>query len=146
MFQHAKAATAMSQRDTFAQRLFLRARARIEGRVGAEPDDLAEFFCPAPFESFELCSSGDVHTCCPAWLPVPIGNFHRQTPEEIWNSPAAQAIRGSILDGSFRHCSRLHCPAIVNRRLPRRADLKNSYHREIVRGTSSTSSAGPYGC
>ena len=132
MFQHAKTATAMSQRDTFAQRLFLRAREGIEGRAGTATDDLTEFFCPAPFESFELRYNGDVHTCCPAWLPVPIGNFHRQRPEEIWNSPAAQAIRRSILDGSFRHCSRLHCPAIANRRLPRRADLKDSYHREIV--------------
>jgi MoaA/NifB/PqqE/SkfB family radical SAM enzyme len=131
MFRHAKTATVMSQRDTFAQRLFLRARERIEGPAGTATD-LTEFFCPAPFESFELRSNGDVHTCCPAWLPVPIGNFHRQRPEEIWNSPAAQAIRRSILDGSFRHCSRLHCPAIANRRLPRRADLKDGYHREIV--------------
>ena len=63
---------------------------------------------------------------------MPIGNFHRQKPEEIWNSAAAQAIRSSILDGTYRYCSRLHCTAIVNRRLPRRADLKDPYHREIV--------------
>jgi MoaA/NifB/PqqE/SkfB family radical SAM enzyme len=132
VFHHAKAAVVTNQRDTFAQRLFLRARGRIEDPAATVADDLADFFCPAPFESFELCSNGDVHTCCPAWLPVPIGNFHRQSAEEIWNSPAAQAIRRSILDGTFRHCSRLHCPAIVNRRLPRRADLKDPYHREIV--------------
>jgi MoaA/NifB/PqqE/SkfB family radical SAM enzyme len=132
VFHHAKAAMAMSQRDTFAQRLFLRARGRIEDPAATVTDDLSDFFCPEPFESFELRSNGDVHTCCPAWLPVPIGNFHRQSPEEIWNSAAAQAIRSSILDGTYRHCSRMHCPAIVNRRLPRRANLRDPYHREIV--------------
>lgn len=132
VFLHAKTAIGMSQRDTFAQQLFLRARGLIEDPAATVADDLSDFFCPAPFESFELCSNGDVHTCCPAWLPVPIGNFQRQSAEEIWNSPAAQAIRRSILDGTYRHCSRVHCPAIVNRRLPRRADLKDPYHREIV--------------
>ena len=34
VFRHAKTAVAMSQRDLFAQRLFLRARARIDGRCG----------------------------------------------------------------------------------------------------------------
>ena len=132
VLQHAKTAIGTSQRDTFAQRLFLRARGSIEDPAATVAEDLSDFFCPEPFESFELRSNGDVHTCCPAWLPVPIGNFHRQAPEEIWNSAAAQAIRSSILDGSYRHCSRMHCPAIVNRRLPRRADLTDPYHREIV--------------
>ena len=132
VFRHAKTAVAMSQRDLFAQRLFLRARARIDASAAPIADDLSDFFCPHPFESFELRPNGDVHTCCPAWLPVPIGNFNRQTPEEIWNSAAAQAIRSSILDGTYRYCSRLHCTAIVNRRLQRRADLQDPYHREIV--------------
>jgi MoaA/NifB/PqqE/SkfB family radical SAM enzyme len=131
-FQHAKTAIGMSQRDTFAQRLFLRARGAIEDPAATVADDLSDFFCPEPFESFELRPDGDVYVCCPAWLPVPIGNFHRQRPEEIWNSAAAQAIRRSILDGTFKHCSRLHCPAIVNRRLPRRTALKDPYHRTIV--------------
>jgi MoaA/NifB/PqqE/SkfB family radical SAM enzyme len=132
VFHHAKTAIGMSQRDTFAQRLFLRARGSIEDPAATVADDLSEFFCPEPFETFELRPDGDVYTCCPAWLPVPIGNFHRQRSEEIWNSATAQAIRRSILDGTFKHCSRMHCPAIVNRRLPRRAALKDPYHREIV--------------
>jgi MoaA/NifB/PqqE/SkfB family radical SAM enzyme len=132
VFFYAKTAINMSQRDTFAQGLFLRARGRIEDPASAIADDLSDFFCPEPFESFELRPNGDVYTCCPAWLPVPIGNSHRQSPEDIWNSATAQAIRRSILDGTFKHCSRLHCPAIVNRRLPRRFELKNPYHREIV--------------
>jgi MoaA/NifB/PqqE/SkfB family radical SAM enzyme len=132
VFRHGKTAVAMSQRDLFAQRLFLRARGRIEDTPPAPADDLSDFFCPHPFESFELRHNGDVHTCCPAWLPVPIGNFHRQKPDEIWNSAAAQVIRSSILDGSYRYCSRIHCTAIVNRRLPRRADLADPYHQEIV--------------
>jgi len=36
-----------------------------------------------------------VFFCCPAWLPVPIGNLETESADEIWNSPAAQEIRGS---------------------------------------------------
>jgi hypothetical protein len=75
VFHHAKTATGMSQRDTFAQRLFLRARGSIEDPAATVADDLSEFFCPEPFETFELRPDGDVYTCCPAWLPVPIGIF-----------------------------------------------------------------------
>jgi hypothetical protein len=53
-FRHAKTAIAMSQRDLFAQRLFLRARARIDRSAATVADDLSDFFCVHPFESFEL--------------------------------------------------------------------------------------------
>jgi molybdenum cofactor biosynthesis enzyme MoaA len=39
-----------------------------------------------------------------------VGNAITQTAEEIWQSPVAIAIRGSILDGSFRFCSPMTCP------------------------------------
>jgi hypothetical protein len=74
--------------------------------------------CNLPFTNFDTMPSGEVFVCCGDWLPVPIGNIHTQTAEEIWNSPVANEIRASILDGSFRYCSRRSCMAIVNRTLP----------------------------
>jgi molybdenum cofactor biosynthesis enzyme MoaA len=84
-----------------------------------------------PFESIETAPNGDVHFCCPAWLPVPIGNLNEGTHEEIWNSPTARAIRQSIHDGSYRYCSRVHCAHLSSNSLPTRGELKLDYLRTI---------------
>lgn len=86
--------------------------------------DLAGRFCRAPFESIETAPGGDVHFCCPAWLPVPIGNLNASSHEEVWNSPTAQKIRESIHDGSYRYCSRVHCSLLSSNSLPRKEHLK----------------------
>ena len=132
-FRHAKTAVAMSQRDLFAQRLFLRARGEDRGLRGAR----SPMISPTSFARSRSKASSSVPTatCTPAarhGCPCRSAIFTGRQPDEIWNSAAAQAIRSSILDGTYRYCSRLHCTAIVNRRLPRRADLKDPYHREIV--------------
>jgi len=75
-------------------------------------------FCTVPFEMLETTPNGDAYVCCPSWLPIPIGNIERQSAEQIWNSPVAQELRRSILDGSFRYCSRMHCSKIGNKWLP----------------------------
>jgi hypothetical protein len=63
---------------------------------------------------------------------VPIGDYREQAPDAIWNSPAAREVRRSILDGDFRYCSRVLCPLIVDRRLPRREEVTNPRHKEII--------------
>jgi len=73
----------------------------------------ARLFCSKPFEWFEvtqLNDRGTVYLCCPTWLSVPVGNLRTQSVQEIWNSPAAQELRQSILDGSFRFCDSGKCP------------------------------------
>jgi hypothetical protein len=75
------------------------------------PDD--RLFCSKPFKWFEVSrgtAEGDVFLCCPAWLDTPVGNLTRQSVSEAWNGPAAQAIRRSVLDGSFAYCNALRCP------------------------------------
>jgi len=109
--------------------LFIQKLDRLAAR-GNEPD-LRERFCRVPFESIETAPGGDVHFCCPAWLPVPIGNLNEHTHEQIWNSPTAQAIRQSIHDGSFRYCSRVHCAHLSSNSLPRKDQLKLEYLRAI---------------
>lgn len=72
-----------------------------------------KLFCSKPFEWFEvtqLNGRGGVYLCCPSWLSVPVGNLLQQPVAEIWNSPRAQQIRASILDGSFRYCNENRCP------------------------------------
>jgi hypothetical protein len=113
-----------------ANDLFIQKLGRLAAGEGEA--DLTGRFCRAPFEAIETAPGGDVHFCCPAWLPVPIGNLDDSTPEAIWNSPAAQAIRASIHDGSYRYCSRVHCAHLSSDSLPRTPDLRSARLKAIA--------------
>lgn len=78
--------------------------------------------CQAPFSEIESRTNGQVHFCCSAWQPVPIGRLDTPGPDGFWNSDRAREIRRSVIDGDFSHCSRWHCPSIAGRRLPPRND------------------------
>lgn len=80
---------------------------------------LESHFCANPFTTLETTHQGLAYVCCPIWLPTPIGRLE-DDPDALWNGPTAQKLRQSIVDGSFRYCSRVHCPAITNRSLPSR--------------------------
>jgi len=116
---------ARDHHDLFAQRVIDAARERTSELRSAADRWLADRTCPAPFEQIETRTDGAVHFCCSGWQPVPIGNIADGS-AEMWNSPRAQEIRRSVLDGDFTHCSRWHCPAIAARRLPRRSDAAGS--------------------
>ena len=88
-------------------------------------------------KSIETVPDGNVHFCCPAWLPVPIGNLNQGTHEEIWNSPTAQAIRQSIHDGSYRYCSRVHCAHLSSNSLPTKGQIKLDQLRAISQSKST---------
>jgi MoaA/NifB/PqqE/SkfB family radical SAM enzyme len=107
--------------DLYTQDLVAEITAWADGKENpAEAADvyLQGCFCAVPFEMLETTPNGDAYVCCPSWLPIPIGNIERQTAEQVWNSPIAQELRRSILDSSFRYCSRMHCSKIGNKWLP----------------------------
>jgi MoaA/NifB/PqqE/SkfB family radical SAM enzyme len=118
-------ALALRPKDLYTQRLY----SEIGHWAGKSKTDpaateayLATRYCPKPFEYFEISATGDVHVCCPSYLPVPIGNLNETTAEASWASEIAVELRRSITDGSFRYCSRMHCGVIANRRLPPRPE------------------------
>ena len=127
----ATAALSADQTDRRAQDLFRTARGWVENPDAVVSEDLAEHFCSRPFEDFQLVAD-KAYLCCPTWLPVPIGDYRRETPEAIWNSATAQELRRSILDGDFRYCSKLHCALLVNRSLPKRSEVTDPLHRRIM--------------
>lgn len=55
-----------------------------------------------------ILSNGDVYPCCAGWLSKPVGNVLKNSVLNIWNGPEMQDVRASVLDGSFRYCTR--CP------------------------------------
>jgi MoaA/NifB/PqqE/SkfB family radical SAM enzyme len=98
------------------------------------PVAAGKYFCPAPFEFATVDHTGSVFMCCPAWLTKPCGNLAEDTWETVWNSPEAQEIRASILDGSFRHCNAANCPHLrgQNGRVVPVEKVVNPRHREII--------------
>lgn len=134
----AQRALYLNQDDLYAQSLYRRCHPELPAEL-----DLRGKFCSRPFEMLETQTRGRVFFCCTAWLPIQIGNLSAKTPDEIWNSAAAQDIRRSILDGSYRYCSRMHCPRLTADDLPKSATVKDPEHREIIAAERVQLATGP---
>ncbi|PUB17572.1 radical SAM/SPASM domain-containing protein [Yoonia sediminilitoris] len=115
----AERAYAADQHEIFAQRIFLSAKEERRDLHLAVDDWLADRFCSNPFTDVEVIQSRDIYTCCAAWLPAAIGAAD-DPDTDPWRGPRAQELRRSVLDGDFSYCSRLNCPKIAGRQLPRR--------------------------
>lgn len=100
--------------DHRVQDTLFRARLyRREGRVAAAPGrELQGLHCPLLWNTAHVLSSGNVHLCCSVWLRTPAGNVFEQPVEDIWTSPAAEAMRETARDGSYRYCGKMACPQI----------------------------------
>jgi hypothetical protein len=123
----AREVTARDHHDLMAQRI-VDAAAEQAADLRTETDRwLEDRICRAPFRQIETRADRSVHFCCSAWQPVPIGKIEDKAAGSedagFWDSVQAREIRRSVTEGDFSHCSRWHCPAIANRRLPRRPDL-----------------------
>ncbi len=117
------AAMSVSQLDLHAQLVARRilAWANDDARLDAEVDSyLREHLCLEPFKTLETTPSGLAYLCCPAWLPVAVGNINATDAASMWLGPIATELRNSIIDGSYRYCSRQHCGHIANRMLVER--------------------------
>ena len=125
--QYLGRALALNQKNLHAQNLWLEVN-----NEGQRSQELSQKFCYLPFEQFESQTGDRSYVCCPAWLPVPIGNLSTQSPDEIWNSETAQDIRASIHDGSFRYCSRMHCPKLTAETLPDRTAVTQPHMQQAI--------------
>lgn len=96
--------------------------------------NLSDKFCPRPFSVAEIAVNGSVRCCPAAWQNAVIGNIQQTSLHDAWNSPQAQAIRQSILDGKFTQCNRLGCPRLQagGIGLVDRDDIKDTYYRRII--------------
>ena len=131
--RHAGKAVAVDPRDLFAQRLLMSVTRRGAADLASTDEWLRERFCSRPFDTIETRPDGSVNTCCNAWMPAALGKLHDSArPSDFWNSTNAKEIRRSIIDGDFRYCSRLFCPRIVGRTLPKRTDISQPRHQEIL--------------
>jgi len=69
--------------------------------------DLNDYVCMVPFRALDLMGDKN-YMCCPTWLEKELPN---NVPlKDLWNSEEAVDIRESVMDGSYRHCSKTKCP------------------------------------
>ena len=135
-----------------AHPLGLAMRAEVHAALSRDADRLGRHehpatcvsgrFCPSPFEYAQVNPDGKVYGCCPAMLPSPLGDLRFMDLHEAWNSPVAQAVRASVLDGSFRHCDGARCGYIKDGVLPR-VDTLEEEHRAFVRDKKTQLEGGP---
>ena len=67
--------------------------------------DLSNYVCPTPFMYMEI-HKNSTHSCCPTWLPNNIGS----SLNEVWDGDQLKKVQDSILDGSYKYCSKTACP------------------------------------
>jgi MoaA/NifB/PqqE/SkfB family radical SAM enzyme len=102
-----------------------------------------EYFCPKPFEYAEIAQRGTTFLCCPVMVPTPVGNIDDGTFMDVWNSKKAQDIRGAILDGSFSYCLEKTCGMLQEKLLPKRNQVTDTYHRDIIDRNLTVLPKGP---
>lgn len=110
---------------------------------GQNEGDFSGLFCPKPFEYAEVSTAGRTFLCCPLQVPTVIGDATEGTFAEVWNSEKAQAVRRSILDGTFSHCIEKTCGPLQSRTLPRREDIVDPFLRDIIDNNRTNIDRGP---
>lgn len=105
--------------------------------------DLSDRFCESPFVKFETLMDGTVAPCCSIWTQQRLGSLDGQTFEQIWNSASSQAMRASILDGSYRYCNKLRCSMIIDDELPKRDEVTDPALRAVIEEGRTELAEGP---
>ena len=68
---------------------------------------LKEYICTTPFMYLEL-HKDVVYSCCPSWLPNKLSTL--ENIKDVWNGDELKNIHESIIDGSYKYCSKTQCP------------------------------------
>jgi MoaA/NifB/PqqE/SkfB family radical SAM enzyme len=106
--------------------------------------DPARPFCSKPFETLSIHKDGVARLCCHDWLPSPIGTLAPDGQlRDVWNSETAQAIRRSILDGSYTFCNADTCPDLVAGTLPTQAQIFDPFLIHVISRQRTELPRGP---
>jgi MoaA/NifB/PqqE/SkfB family radical SAM enzyme len=103
----------------------------------------AKRYCSKPFSHMEVVGT-DIFLCCPSWLKTSVGNIDQNNITDIWNSEKAQAIRESIIDGSYRYCDKEICPYLKSSRLDTLETLPEKVREMIVNKETKISEKPKY--
>jgi MoaA/NifB/PqqE/SkfB family radical SAM enzyme len=96
---------------------------------------LKKYICTTPFVYLEAHKNG-IYSCCPSWLPNKISNL--EDIETAWESEELKKVQESILDGSYKYCSKTQCPylseLLINKTIPKgfipKEDFKSQKYKQ----------------
>ena len=92
---------------------------------------LEKYICTTPFTYLEA-HKDSVYSCCPSWLPNKLSTL--ENIETVWESEELKKIQDSIIDGSYKYCSKILCPylseLIDNNSIPNGFIEKKHFNRE----------------
>lgn len=88
----------------------------MESRKGTvkKPKDMKGKICLQPFTNIDIQSNNDLRLCSESWMPMPVGDFGKNSIREVWNNDMVQRVRRSILDGTYEFCDWHQCPFYCN--------------------------------
>lgn len=90
-----------------------------------------KLFCPIPFKYMEICPEGETLLCC--YITKSPGILKAGNLFDLYNSSAAQRIRKSILDGTFKYCNLEACPHFSAGDLPLQKNCTGTSFENIVK-------------
>lgn len=95
---------------------------------------LGRFVCRTPFEQLDVLA-GSSHLCCASWLHKSAGSMMTSDHQAVWNSPDAESIRQSVLDGTYRYCNKTACPTIAGGNLiPKETLVQDAWWSDVLAG------------
>jgi len=104
----------------------------------------SQFFCQVPFEYVHIDDAGECFLCCPASLPLSIGNLNKNSFMEVWNSKIAQSIRHSILDGSYFFCLQNNCLFFNGGgKLQKKENVTDPFYKRVISKSMTHLPVGP---
>ena len=100
--------------------------------------------CETPFQQMDVLERS-THLCCASWMSRSAGDLSSNDWNDVWNSAAAQEIRASIHDGSYRYCNKGACPKIQSNALPLAAELsaRSTDWSDIIASATTALPTGP---
>jgi Flp pilus assembly protein TadD/sulfatase maturation enzyme AslB (radical SAM superfamily) len=120
--------------DLFAESMIIECEHKRHAMCSKSPDPfegieeyLRDRFCKSPWKHLELGVDNGAYLCCPAWLPMCIGVPNHASAVDVWHSEVAAEVRKAVLEGSFKYCSKVHCPNIAARKLPSRSSARERF-------------------
>jgi len=102
--------------------------------LGDDDGYLRERTCEIPFDNFTINEDGNTSVCCSYFMPgIKLGSVLEPNVglQDVYNGKAAQALRQTVLDGSFRYCDLVKCPKISGGTLPLKREARG---KNVQRG------------
>ncbi|NYZ16578.1 hypothetical protein HL658_28880 [Azospirillum sp. RWY-5-1] len=98
-------------------------------------DHFATRYCPRPFVGLTVDAGGDAYLCHAAGIATPAGSVRDQPLQALADSDLGRSVRQAVMDGSFRYCNRLTCPAITGDALALRDETDPQWQAVRAIGT-----------